>query len=275
MKRIITIMALVPMMFLLNSCEGTGDPVEKPDDGKDPGTDPGTEKVELPTPPETIKSANLFVVDMFSTLMDDGEFFEMRDVASVAQHISNQTGMRPLIYMFDRSDFTVGQSHPLNKLSYTSNVYQLFAQHEATTSTVTKGTGMVTQYPINVFDGIAQGGAYMSGLTISAPLTTATPVCIYTTRIASLDQMKQIFEARSQKLQGDSVIIALVEKSITSDVAQYVEQTMRLRIETYANDSAKLDLMVIVPASYVCRSIERGMTVNLPYCKISIEKWLW
>ena len=273
MKKIMTIMALVPMMFLLNSCEGTEDPITNPDDGKDPGT--GSEKVELPTPPETVKSANLFVVDMFTTLMDDGEFFEKRDVASVTQHMSNQTGKKPLIYMFDRSDFTVGQSHPLNRLSYTDNVYQLFAQHEATTSTVTKGTGMVTLYPINVFDGIAQGGAYMSGLTISAPLTTATPVCFYTARIASLDQMKQIFEARSQKLQGDAVLIALVEKPITTEVAQYVEQTMSLRTETYSSENTKLDLMVIVPASYVCRSIERGMTVNLPYCKISIEKWLW
>ena len=275
MKRIMTIMAFVPMMFLLNSCEGTDDPIKNPDEGNDPGTGSGSGKVELPTPPETVKSANLFVVDMFTTLMDDGEFFEKRDVASVAQHMSNQTGKKPLIYMFDRSDFTVGQSHPLNKLSYTSNVYQLFAQHEATTSTVTKGTGMVTLYPINVFDGIAQGGAYMSGLTISAPLTTATPVCFYTARIASLDQMKQIFEARSQKLQGDAVLIALVEKPITTEVAQYVEQTMSLRTETYSSENTKLDLMVIVPASYVCRSIERGMTVNLPYCKISIEKWLW
>ena len=275
MKRIMTIMALVPMMFLLNSCEGTNDPITDPDDGKDPGTGSGSDKVELPTPPETVKSANLFVVDMFTTLMDDGEFFEKRDVASVAQHMSNQTGKKPLIYMFDRSDFTVGQSHPLNRLSYTDNVYQLFAQHEATTSTVTKGTGMVTLYPINVFDGIAQGGAYMSGLTISAPLATATPVCFYTARIASLDQMKQIFEARSQKLQGDSVLIALVEKSISTEVGQYVEQTMSMRTETYSIENTKLDLMVIVPASYVCRSIERGMTVNLPYCKISIEKWLW
>ena len=266
-------MALVPMMFFLNSCEGTDDPINNPDDGKDSGT--GSDKVELPTPTETIKSANLFVVDMFTTLMDEEDFFEKRDVASVAQHMSSQTGKKPLIYMFDRADFTVGQSHPLNKLSYTDNVYQLFAQHEATRPTVTKGTGMVTLYPINVFDGIAQGGAYMSGLTISAPLTSATPICFYTARISTLDQMKQIFEARSQKLQGDAVLIALVEKSITSEVEQYVQQTMSLRTETYSGDSTKLDLMVIVPAAYVCRSIERGMTVNLPYCKISIEKWLW
>ncbi len=271
MKRIMTFMAFVPMMFLLNSCEGTGDPVDKPDNGNGQGS--GT--VELPAPPEEVKSSNVFVVDMFSTLEDEGDFFTMRDVASAAQHISGQSGKRPLIYMFDRADFTVGQSHPLNKLSYTANVYQLFAQHEATLSTVTKGTGMATQYPINLYDGIAQGGAYMSGLTISAPLTAATPVCFYTSRIASLDQMKQIFEARSGKLQGDAVIVALVENSIKADVMEYVEMTMSLRAASYGSDDTKLDVLVIVPAAYVCRSIEKGTTINLPYYRVSIEKWLW
>ena len=118
MKRILEILAVLPMMFLLLSCEGS-------DPAPDPGTDPGKEDVL--TPPEEVKSANVFVVDMFSTLEDDGDFFAMRDVASVAQHIAGQSGKRPLIYMFDRADFTVGKSHPLNKLSYTANIFQLFA----------------------------------------------------------------------------------------------------------------------------------------------------
>lgn len=253
-------------MFLLLSCEGT-DPT--------PAPDPGTDNEDLLTPPEEVKTSNVFVVDMFSTLEDEGEFFAMRDVASVAQHISAQSGKRPLIYMFDRADFTVGKSHPLNKLSYTANIYQLFAQHEPTSATVTKGTAMATQYPINMYDGLAKDGAYISGLTISAPLSTATPVCIYTSRISSLDQMKQIYEAKSMKLLNDGVIVALVDNAIKADVVKYAEKTMSLRAATYGSADTKLDVLVIVPPAYVCRSIENGQTINLPYYRVSIEKWLW
>ena len=266
MKRIFEILAVLPMMFLLLSCEGT-DPT--------PGPDSGSGNDDVLTPPETVKSANVFVVDMFSTLNDDGEFFEMRAVESVAQHISAQSGKRPLIYMFDRADFTVGKSHPLNRLSYTANIYQLFAQHEPTSATVTKGTAMATQYPINMYDGLAKDGAYISGLTISAPLSTATPVCIYTSRISSLDQMKQIYEAKSMKLLNDGVIVALVDNAIKADVVKYAEKTMSLRAATYGSADTKLDVLVIVPPAYVCRSIENGQTINLPYYRVSIEKWLW
>lgn len=270
MKRILEILALVPLMFLLNSCEGTEQtPTPDPDKEQGPG------KQELPAPPSEEKASNIFVVDMFSTLEDEGDFFDKRDVASVAQHIAGQSGKKPLIYMFDRADFTVGVSHPFNKLSYTANVYQLFAQHEPTSETVTKGTAMATLYPITLYDGIAQNGAYMSGTTISAPLSTATKICFYTSRISSLDQIKEIFKARSQKLQGDSVIISLVDNSIKTDVVQYVEQTMSLRAATFGSEDTKLDVLVIVPAAYVCRSIESGQTINLPYYRVSIEKWLW
>lgn len=266
MKRVLEILALLPTMFLLLSCEGN-------DPTPGPGPDPGKEDVL--TPPEEVKSANVFVVDMFSTLEDDGDFFAMRDVASAAQHIAGQSGKRPLIYMFDRADFKVGKSHPLNKLSYTANIYQLFAQHEPTSADVTKGTAMATQYPVNLYDGLAEDGAYMSGLKISAPLTTTTPVCIYTSRISSLDQMKQIYDAKSMKLLNDGVIVALVDNAIKAEVVKYVEQTMSLRAATYGSGDTKLDILVVVPPAYVCRSIESGKTVNLPYYRVSIEKWLW
>ena len=85
---------------------------------------------------------------------------------------------------------------------------------------------------------------------------------------------EQIFKARSQKLQGDSVIISLVDNSIKTDVVQYVEQTMSLRTAIFGSEDTKLDVLVIVPAAYVCRSIEKGQTINLPYYRVSIEKWL-
>ena len=259
-------MALAPVMFLLNSCEGTNLNSDAPG--------PGNGNVEMPEPPEQEKSSNVFVVDFFSTLEDEGDFFSVRSIDSAAQHISSQSGKRPLVYMFDRADFTVGQSHQFNKLSYSINIYQLFAQQEATKETTTKGTAMATLYPINVFDGIAQEGAYMSGLTISAPLSTATPICIYTTKINSLDQMKQIYEARSKKLLENGVIVGVVANSVKSDVVEYVEKTMSLRVLTYGRGDTKLDVLVVVPPSYVCRGIENGKTVNLPYYRVRIEKWM-
>ena len=259
-------MAFVPVMFLLNSCEGT-----EPDKTTPSAPDNGSEEL---TPPEEIKSSNVFVVDMFSTLQDEGEFFSIRSVDSAAQHISSQSGKKPLVYMFDRADFTVGQSHPFNKLSYSINIYQLFAQQEATKETTTKGTAMATLYPINVYDGIAQEGAYMSGLTISAPLSTSTPICIYTTKISSLDQMKQIYQSRSKKLLDNGVIVGLVDNSVKADVVKYTQQTMSLRAATYGSGDTKLDVLVVVPPAYVCRGIESGKTVNLPYYRVKIEKWM-
>ena len=50
MKRVLEILALLPTMFLLLSCEGDG-----PTPG--PGPDPGKEDVL--TPPEEVKSANV------------------------------------------------------------------------------------------------------------------------------------------------------------------------------------------------------------------------
>ena len=259
-------MALVPVMFLLNSCEGTNLNSDAPG--------PGNGNVEMPEPPEQEKSSNVFVVDFFSTLEDEGDFFSVRSIDSAAQHISSQSGKRPLVYMFDRADFTVGQSHPFNKLSYSINIYQLFAQQEATKETTTKGTAMATLYPINVYDGIAQEGAYMSGLTISAPLSTSTPICIYTTKISSLDQMKQIYQSRSKKLLDNGVIVGLVDNSVKADVVKYAQQTMSLRAATYGSDDTKLDVLVVVPPAYVCRGIESGKTVNLPYYRVKIEKWM-
>ena len=259
-------MALVPVMFLLNSCEGTNLNSDAPG--------PGNGNVEMPEPPEQEKSSNVFVVDFFSTLEDEGDFFSVRSIDSAAQHISSQSGKRPLVYMFDRADFTVGQSHPFNKLSYSINIYQLFAQQEATKETTTKGTAMATLYPINVYDGIAQEGAYMSGLTIPAPLSTSTPICIYTTKISSLDQMKQIYQSRSKKLLDNGVIVGLVDNSVKADVVKYTQQTMSLRAATYGSDDTKLDVLVVVPPAYVCRGIESGKTVNLPYYRVKIEKWM-
>ena len=87
--------------------------------------------------------------------------------------------------------------------------------------------------------------------------------------------MKQIYKAKSMKLLNDAVIVALVDNAIKADVVKYVEQTMSLRATTYGSADTKLDVLVVVPPAYVCRSIENGQTINLPYYRVSIEKWLW
>ena len=176
--------------------------------------------------------------------------------------------------MFDRADFTVGVSHPFTKMSYEIGIYQFFAQTNKTTPTTTQGTGIATRYIISKYDGLAQNGAYMSGCTIPVPLNKSTPICIYTTKIKSLDQIKEIYNAKSKALLGDAVIIGTVDNKVKSQVIDYIKNTMSLRAEVLESNDTAMDLLVVVPASYVCRAIEPGMRVNLPYYRVLIEKWM-
>ena len=257
------------VLSIFFSCQGG----LTPDDGGNEGGE-NTPPVELPEPPAKPNSANQFYVDFFSSLEDDGYFFETRDTGVASEYVKGQTGMKSVVYMFDRADFTVGVSHPFNKMSYDINVYQFFAQSNKTTPTTTEGTGIVTRYIISRFDGLAQNGAYMSGCTIPVPLNKSTPICIYTTKIKSLDQIKEIHKAKSQALQGDAVIVGTVDNKVKDEVTNYIKNTMSLRAEVLESNDTAMDLLVVVPASYVCRAIEPGMRVNLPYYRVLIEKWM-
>jgi hypothetical protein len=86
--------------------------------------------------------------------------------------------------------------------------------------------------------------------------------------------MVQIYETRSKKLLDNGVIVGVVDNSVKSEVVEFVEKTMSLRAVTYGSDETKLDILVVVPPSYVCRGIENGKTVNLPFYKVRIEKWM-
>lgn len=269
MKKVFNILMGAAVLSLLFSCQGGLTP-----GGSDEPEGPGNTPVELPEPPAKPNSANQFYVDFFSTLEDEGYFFETRDAGVASEYVKGQTGMKSVVYMFDRADFTVGVSHPFNKMSYDINVYQFFAQTQQTTATTTEGTGMLTRYIISKFDGLAQNGAYMSGCTIPVPLNKSTPICIYTTKITSLAQMEEIYKAKSQALQGDAVIIGTVDNKVKDEVTNYIENTMALRAEVYGSDNTAMDLLVVVPASYVCRAVEPGMRVNLPYYRVLIEKWM-
>lgn len=228
----------------------------------------------LPAPPEEVNHSNVFIVDFFSTLEDDGDFFEKRDISMASRHIREQSGKRPLIYMFDRADFTVGNSHPLNRMSYDIGIFQFFAQHQTTGASLIQGTGIATYYPISKYDGFAGGGTFMSGCTIQVPLTTVTQIVFYTTKIETVSQLEEIGQAKSVVLSGDAVIIGSVKNDVKPEVLDHIEKKMSLRAFSYGSDNTVTDLLVVVPASYVCRSVESGSTANLPYYRISIEKWM-
>lgn len=268
MKKVYNILMGAAVLSIFFSCQGGLPPQVEGGEGGE------NTPVELPEPPSKPNSANQFYVDFFSTLEDEGYFFETRDSGVASEYVKGQTGMKSVVYMFDRADFTVGVSHPFNKMSYDINVYQFFAQTKPTTATTTEGTGMVTRYIISRYDGLAQNGAYMSGCTIPVPLNKSTPICIYTTKITSLAQMEEIYKAKSQALQGDAVIIGTVDNKVKGEVTNYIKNTMALRAEVYGSNDTKMDLLVVVPASYVCRAVEDGMRVNLPYYRVLIEKWM-
>lgn len=267
MNRIISLLFLMSTsVFLLSSCQAP-----LPDDGKKPDS-PDVEG--LPVPPEEGNAVNQFYVDFFSTLEDDGDYFSTRDVEVAAGYILEQTGKKSMVYMYDRADFTVGVSYPLNRISYNNAIYQFFAQSEATSSTLIKGTGMATRYPISRYDGIAGNGTYMSGCTIPVPLSTPTQICIYTTTIRNMEQIKEIYSARSDALLADAVIVGTVDNGIKSQVLEYIEDKMSLRPSVYGSSDTAMDLLVVVPPSYVCRGIESGQRINLPYYRVNIEKWM-
>lgn len=268
MKKVFNILMGATVLSIFFSCQG-GLPPEVEGDGEGDNA-----PVELPEPPLKPNSANQFYVDFFSTLEDDAYFFKTRDTGVATEYIQQQSGMKSVVYMFDRADFTVGVSYPFNKMSYDIGIYQFFAQTNKTTPTTTEGTGIATRYMISRYDGLAQNGAYMSGCTIPVPLNKSTPICIYTTKINSIDQIKEIYNAKAQTLQDDAVIVGTVNNKVKTQVIDYVKNTMSLRAEVFGSNDTKLDLLVVVPASYVCRAIEDGMRVNLPYYRVLIEKWM-
>ena len=262
---------LLPLMLI--ACTPDPGPENNGGEGDGTGEDNGG-STEL-VPPDEVKSTNLFLIDFFSTLEDEGPFFTQRDPDSAVQHISGGTGKVPVIYMFDRCDFVVGQESPMTKAAYRLGAWQFFAQIEPTTSSTVKGTGILTRYIISDFDGIGTEGVYMSGCVQPVPMKTTTAVCMYTARIDSVDDIQTIADLKSQDLLGESVVVATVANKVKADVVKYIENNMSLRACVYGSEDTELDVLVIVPMSYVCRSIEKSAAVNLPYYRVSIEKWLW
>ena len=248
----------------------------KIDDNKpvDGGGDNTTPPVEELVPPQQVNESNLFIADFFSTLENDASYFSARSTDIAVQHINGASGKRPLVYMFDRTDYEVGKSNPMNDIAYKTASWQLFAQNQPTNQGVIEGTGMITKYVISDYDGIASNGTYMSGTMIPAPLSASTPIFFYTARISSVDQIKEIHKQRGSALLGDAVVIATVDNKVKGEVMNLVTNNMSMRAECLASEATALDVLVIVPMSYVCRSIQEMKTGNLPYYRVSIEKWM-
>lgn len=226
----------------------------------------------LPEPPETVVDAHVFIVDLFSTLGEDS-FFIGRDPSVAAEYIKNQQQKLSLVYMFDRSDFTVGESNPMTDIAYATGLNPLFAQCNATDGTMTPGTGMLTRYPISDYDGISCEGAHLSGCRISVPVTGTPSIYISTAKIVSLHQAETIYRERKNRLASDCIIVGTVANGESRQVVDYFNSGS-LRAVAYSVGDNDFDILVVTPANYVCRGYVEGKTVNLPYYRISIEKWM-
>ncbi|MGM9788404.1 MAG: hypothetical protein ACI3ZF_05840 [Candidatus Cryptobacteroides sp.] len=243
-------------------------PSDKPSEGDKPDPDPS-----IPAPPEQIKEANVFIIDFFSTLGDEGDFFISRDAGVAAEHIKAQSGKLSLVYIFDRADYQVGKDYSMTKIAYNCGAFPYFAQSEPFKDGVVKGSGMVTRYPISDYDGVASDGIFLSGCTIQLPITLTEQLCIATAYIQDEQTAQKIFTEKKLRLLSDMMIVGTVPSSAASQVQAYFE-SMSLRVRRLESSDTKKDLIVVLPASYVCRSFEEGKRVNLPYYRIYIEKWM-
>ena len=264
MKRTCIIISLaLATLFAAYSCTGY-----KPSGG---GTVPPGGDSSLPEPPEIALDARTFMVDIFTTLSDES-FFNLRSTGVACEYIRTQQQKRSLVYLFDRADYTVGKNHPMTEIAYALGVNQLFAQSGPTGLSITEGTGYVTSYPISDYDGIAEDGTYLSGGRIPMPVTGTPKVYVYTTRISSLEQARTMYEKRKLRLTTDAVVIGTAAAEEKQQILDFFNSSS-VRAACLGSGDTDYDLIVLCPVNYVCRGIEPGKTANLPYYRVSIEKW--
>lgn len=262
-KTCIIITLALASLLAADSCT-----VNKPSGG---GNVPSGGDPSLPEPPEIALDARTFMVDIFTTLSDES-FFNLRSTGVACEYIRTQQQKRSLVYLFDRADYTVGKNHPMTEIAYTLGMNQLFAQSGPTGLLTTEGTGIITAYPIANYDGIAEDGAYLSGCRISIPVTGTPSVYVSTARISSMDQARSIYEKRKLRLTTDAVVIGTAAAEEKQQILDFFNSSS-VRAACLGSGDTDYDLIVLCPANYVCRGIEPGKTANLPYYRVSIEKW--
>ena len=242
---------------------------DKPADGDEP-TAPD---ITLPKPPDQVKDTNVFIIDLFTTLEDDGDFFTSRDEGVAADYIRNQQGKMSLVYLYDRADFQPGKQYSLTKVAYDTGSFPYFAQTDLTVDGTIKGTGLITRYPIADYDGFADGTVFLSGCTIQLPITLTDKLCIATASIPDVNAAEKIFKAKKVRMLSNMMIVGTVPCKEVSLIGDYFK-SMSMRVSTLGSEETQKDIIVILPSSYVCRSIECGKHVNMPYYRIYIEKWM-
>lgn len=244
--------------------------------GKKPVT--GGEKPEtlIPEPPAEIVEANVFKMDFFTDLSNGQSFFANKDNSLASGHIKEQTGKKPLVYMFDRSDFLVGTINSSVTIAKACGYSPLFAQSGNIPTTVpklVKGTGIVTAYSIADFDGATQDGAYISGLQLTAPLKTPCKIGIYTASIDDVNAFAKVAVLKNYELHEESVLVGTIDNSVKEEFIAWVKKDFAsVRLAFAESSDTARDLYVMVPVSYAIREISQERKVNLGYFRISIEK---
>ncbi len=241
------------------------------DDGSGDEPGPGGGDYVPYDPPATIDPGNVFKVCVFSTLSDE-KLFEGRDQSVVSDFINAYSGQKPLVYMLERSDSKTGSTLPHVNIAFKSKCYAFFAQHTATADEV-KGTGIVTKYVISDYDGLIGNGLRISGCLVPAPLSPATQVYLYTTRLENLDQAKELVAKRGSALQYNGIVVGSIRNTIAEETVTYLKKNFKnYRIAFARSTATDYDLFVLTPVDFVCREIEPAEKVNYPYYTVSIEK---
>ena len=114
----------------------------------------------------------------------------------------------------------------------------------------------------------------MTGCTVPVPLSESTPVCVFTARIDDAAGAGKVLEEKSDRLVRDAVVVGTVSRDAKDDLAGLLASGYpTVRVMFYGSEDTEYELFVLVPGSFACRSIEPLRTVNLPYYRISIEKF--
>ena len=228
-----------------------------------------------PEVPETPVSANLFRVDYFTTLEAEGNYFTMRDAGVASQFIGSQEAPRSVAYMFDLCNFTVGEKQPAVQMAYDNKAYSFFLQTGPTKAQTTEGTAMVSRYASSSIVGTTGAdGVNISGVTFNVGLSKSATLTFYSARIESVEEVEKAVEHFGVSWQNDGVLIASVLADQKEAISSWLKSNFKgYRVEFAESKGTPYDVMVLCPAMMVCRSIEQMKTINLPYWKVTMEKF--
>lgn len=265
MKTNRTLLGLFGAAVLLADCSDSAD-----DQGTKPSPEKPKDEYVAPEPPETVNTDNLLRVTCFSTL-DDETLFASQQPASLATLINNASPASA-IYLFERSDFRLGEPIPQVEIARATRCYSFFVQIEPTSSQI-KGTGIVTRHLVEALDAVWEGSLRTSGCTFEAPLSQPTPVTLYTSRFEDRAAFEALVAQRGSLLQTSGIVVGSIRNEVKADVEEWLRWNLRnYRIAFAGSASTPCDLFVLTPVGFVCRSIEKRSEASLPYYLLTIEK---